>query len=148
MPRDGSVIGVGVDLVDVAALRQLLNTGGDSFASAAWTAAEREDAQGDPERLAARWAGKEAAMKALGSGLGEVSPLDIEVVTDEASGAPHLCLHDSAAKRAAAAGVSGWHVSVAHEGAWAVGFVVAVGSRTGCSGDADPLHNTERQHDE
>ena len=120
-----NVVGVGIDVVDVDDLRALLEFGGESFASAAWTVVERQDAQEDPERLAARWAGKEAAMKALGMGLGALSPLDVEIISDPASGAPQVHLHAEALARSAGAGIATWHVSLAHEGRWAVGIVVA-----------------------
>jgi holo-[acyl-carrier protein] synthase len=120
-----NVVGVGIDVVDVDDLRALLGSGGEAFVSAAWTAAERKDAQEDPQRLAARWAGIEAAMKALGIGLGVLSPLDVEIISDPVSGAPRVHLHAEALVRSAGAGIAMWHVSLAHEGRWAVGVVVA-----------------------
>lgn len=120
-----NIVGVGIDVVDVDDLRALLDAGGEAFASAAWTAGEREDAQEDPQRLAARWAGKEAAMKALGIGLGALSPLDVEIISDPASGAPQVHLHAEALARSAGVGIATWHVSLAHEGRWAVGVAIA-----------------------
>ena len=67
--------GIGVDLVDVGMFEELLVSGGAAFLDIGWTEGEQRDAEGSPERLAARWAAKEAVMKALGRGLGEVDPL-------------------------------------------------------------------------
>ena len=78
----GAGQGIGVDLVDVEELQQLVAEGGEEFVRDYWTDKERAEVAGDPmERLAGRWAAKEAVMKALGIGVGEVDPIDIEVVT-------------------------------------------------------------------
>lgn len=119
------VAGVGVDLVDVAILEDLLTSGQDVMLDTAWTGIEQQDADGVPERLAARWAAKEAVMKALGRGLGDVDPLDIEVVRGN-GGAPEVRLRGSAAEVADQSGVVSVHVSMSHEQGWAVGFAVAV----------------------
>lgn len=125
--------GVGVDLVDVGMLNELLNSGGSAFLDTGWTEAEQRDVVGIPERLAGRWAVKEAVMKALGRGLGDIDPLHIEVMT-VSNGAPEVRLCDSAAAAAQQAGVETVKVSVAHEQGWAVGFAVATPPRCGhCS---------------
>ena len=125
--------GVGVDLVDVGMVQELLNSGGSAFLNTGWNETEQRDASGSPERLAGRWAVKEAVMKALGRGLGDIDPLHIEVVT-ESSGAPGVRLRDSAATAAQQAGVETVKVSMAHEQGWAVGFAVAAPPRCGhCS---------------
>ena len=51
-------------MVDLAMFASLHEAGGQAFLANVWTAAERHDAQGSTERLAARWAAKEAVMKA------------------------------------------------------------------------------------
>ena len=117
------VTGVGVDLVDVTMLEGLMTSGWDAFLGVAWTELEQRDAEGAPERLAARWAVKEAVMKALGLGLGDVDPLDIEVVRG-VSGAPAVRLRASAAEAARQVGVENVHVSMSHEQGWAAGFAV------------------------
>ena len=118
------VAGIGVDLVDVGMFGELLESGGSAFLDTGWTEGEQRDAGGSPERLAARWATKEAVMKALGRGLGDVDPLDIEVVHG-ISGAPEARLHGSAAEAAEQAGAGLVHVSMSHEQGWAVAFAVA-----------------------
>jgi holo-[acyl-carrier protein] synthase len=122
-----TVVGVGVDLCEVERLRRTLaRTPG--FATRVYTDAERETCgrRRDPaEGLAARFAAKEAVLKALGRGLGACAFRDIEVVR-AASGAPSLALHDSAARLAAEHGVTSWHVSLTHTATMAEAVVIAL----------------------
>ena len=84
-------------------------------------------ARRDPaERFAARFAAKEAVLKAMGVGLGACAFRDIEVVRAE-SGAPSLALHGAAAELAAARGIARWHVSLSHTSVVAEALVIAVG---------------------
>lgn len=79
----------------------------------------------DPgQRLAARFAAKEALSKALGVGIGALSWRDVEVVRDD-NGAPELSLTGRAAALAAGRGVDRWHVSLSHTDSVAVAVVVA-----------------------
>lgn len=124
----GPVAGVGTDLVDIDRIRGLLARQ-PGFAERHFTGAERAwcERRRDPaERFAARFAAKEATLKALGVGLGALRLVDIEVVT-EPSGAPRLVLHGTAAERATAAGVVGWRVSLSHSRELATAVVVALG---------------------
>jgi len=109
------VIGLGVDTVDVDRFREVLRRT-PGLAQRVFTDAERAYAaeQRDPtERLAVRFAAKEAVMKVLGVGLGGVRMRDIEVVR-AASGAPGLLLHGGAAELAARHGVQRWWLSLTH----------------------------------
>lgn len=124
VPSSG-IAGIGVDLVDVGVMRGLMASGQKPFLDTGWTTGEQRETEGEPERLAARWAAKEAVMKALGRGLGDVDPLDIEI-TRGSNGAPVVLLLDSAAEAAELAGVERVHVSMSHEQGWAVAFAVAV----------------------
>lgn len=99
-----------------------------TLADRLFTAAERSYAEsaGDPtERYAVRYAAKEAAMKALGVGLGAFDWHDVEVVRT-ATGAPELCVTGRAAELAAAAGVTRWLVTLSHTTAAAEAVVVAL----------------------
>lgn len=119
-----STAGAGIDMVDLATFASLHETGGLAFLANGWTAAEQHDAQGSMERLAARWAAKEAVMKALRCGLGDLDPLDIEILT-EPDGAPLVVLHRDALAAATALGVARWHVSLCHEDGWAAALAIA-----------------------
>lgn len=121
----GDVSGIGVDLVDIELMRSLVDAGGPSFVDAYWTAAEQNVTGRRVERLAGRWAAKEAVMKSLGSGVGEIDPIDIEI-TAQASGAPEVVLHGGAAERAKELSIKTCHVSITHESSWAAAFAFAV----------------------
>jgi holo-[acyl-carrier protein] synthase len=116
--------GVGIDLMEVEPLRQLLVSGGRSFLNAAWTAREQRDTNRQPEGLAGKWVAKEAVMKALGHGIGDLDPRDVEIVTT-AHGAPQVELHRSARAIAKRQRITTWHLSVTHEGGWAAAIAIA-----------------------
>lgn len=124
----GGVIGVGIDLVDVDRFRvSLART--PSMVDRMFTPGERAYALGanDPtERFAARFAAKEAVMKALGVGLGAFGFHDVEVVRAE-GGAPSLVVVGPAASLAASRGVVAWQLSLTHTATTAGAFVIAVG---------------------
>lgn len=120
------LIGLGVDSVDVDRFRLVLART-PRLRTRVFTAAELEYAamQRDPtQRLAARFAAKEATMKALGVGLGEVRLVDIEV-SRQPSGAPRLRLHRGAEALAETLGVSRWWLSMSHTDLVATAVVVA-----------------------
>lgn len=118
---------VGIDLVEVEPLRQLLVSGGRPFLDAAWTAREQRESNRQAEGLAGKWAAKEAVMKALGRGIGDMDPRDVEVVTTQ-HGAPRVELHRTARGIATRQGITSWHVSVTHEGGWAAAIAIASSS--------------------
>jgi len=120
------VIGVGVDLVEVDRMRTALART-PTLEARLFTDGERAYARAahDPaERFAVRFAAKEAAMKALGVGLGAIDWHDVEVVR-EGSGRPRLVVTGRALELAADLGVSGWLVSFTHTASMAEAVVVA-----------------------
>ena len=123
------IAGHGIDLVEVARIARLIDDHGQRFLDRCFTAHERGCAEGTKRRaehLAARFAAKEAVLKALGTGLtGGIAWTDIEVVRQD-SGAPSIRLHNEAAKLAASSGVSRWLVSLTHTGGHAAASVIAV----------------------
>jgi holo-[acyl-carrier protein] synthase len=116
--------GVGIDLVEIEPLCQLMQSGGAAFLDAAWTLREQHDANGQPEGLAGKWAAKEAVMKTLQRGIGELDPLDVEIVTTQL-GAPGVELHRAARAAARHKKIGQWHLSVTHEGGWAAAIAIA-----------------------
>lgn len=121
-----AVVGVGVDAVDVPRLRKVI---GRTPGVERRMFTEGERAYGarsrDPaKRLAARFAAKEAVMKALGVGLGAFKLTDVEVVKRR-SGAPEVSLSGTAARLAGEAGVQRWHLSLTHSDTVAVAVVIA-----------------------
>ncbi len=118
----------GVDLVEVARIAQIRARHGDRFLDRVFTPAEREYALASrraDERLAARFAAKEAVMKALGTGQGAgVRFRDIEVVHDD-RGAPALVLHGRAHTVAHERRVRSWTLSLSHVRRVAIASVIA-----------------------
>lgn len=119
---------VGIDTVSLANLRESLAAFGSRFVCRLFTegeqAAAASQADGGLDRLAARFAAKEAAIKALGLGELGVNWRDIEVVR-QADGAPRLQLHGRAARHAHALGVRDLALSMSHDGDQACAVVVA-----------------------
>jgi holo-[acyl-carrier protein] synthase len=123
----GLAVGVGVDLCDVVRMREVLGRT-PGFARRVFTEDEREycDRKRDPaERYAARFAAKEAVLKAMGLGIGACGMRDIEVVR-ASSGAPSLALHRRALPLAAERGITGWLLTLSHTDTLAIAQVVAV----------------------
>ena len=123
-----SVVGVGVDAVDVERFRRVLDRRAH-LADRLFTGGERAyaAAASDPvPRMSTRFAAKEATMKALGVGLGAFPFADVEVVRNGLD-APSLVLHRSALRRAEHAGVVRWHLSLTHTEQMALAVAIAVG---------------------
>ncbi|MBI5961552.1 MAG: holo-ACP synthase [Chloroflexi bacterium] len=116
---------IGVDLIEVDRIRQAMDRYGERFFARFFTPLEREQSGGIPARLAARFAAKEAAAKALGTGIGDVCWVDIEVFSDE-RGRPHLRLYRAAAQLSAELGLHHWQVSLSHTAEHAIAFVAAL----------------------
>ncbi len=122
-----TVVGVGTDLVDLDRFRKVIRRT-PAIVERLFTDDERAyaDRRRDPtEPLAARFAAKEAVLKALGLGLGSVPFRDIEVVRAE-SGQPSLVLHGNAERAARLRGVGGWMVTMSHTAHVAQAVALAV----------------------
>lgn len=119
-------LALGVDLVEVARIAAALEKHPQRFLTRHFTARETPQCRRDSRRLAARWAAKEAAVKALGTGIGPVGWHDVEVVID-ADGVPELVLHGPARRKAELAGLTEWAVTLTHTDEHAVAVVAAVG---------------------
>ena len=121
------MIGIGIDVVELDRFARALARS-PGVARRLFTEAERAYGTrgADPTaHLAARFAAKEAAMKALGVGLGAFGFHDVEVVRAPL-GAPSLAVTGTAATLAAEQGVTGWRVSLSHTGRTAHAVVVAL----------------------
>ena len=115
----GVIVGIGVDLVDVARLDRALRRT-PALAARLFTEGERA---APPASLAACFAAKEAVAKALGGPPG-LRWADVEIVHDQA-GRPGLTVRGTVADAARRLGVHRWHVSLTHDGGVSVAFVVA-----------------------
>lgn len=121
------IVGLGTDLVGIERIRGVFARQGVRFLDRIYTAGEQAycHAARDPaERLAVRWAAKEAVMKALGTGWAMgVDFRQIEVVSG--AGAPRLALRGEAAAVAARLGVDRLHLSLSHSDGMAIATVIA-----------------------
>jgi holo-[acyl-carrier protein] synthase len=121
------IIGVGIDVVPVERFAESL-TRTPGLRDRLFTEAEQRTPSGNlrtGESLAARFAAKEAVAKALGAP-GDLHWHDAEVTVGD-HGRPHLEVRGTVAGRAAQLGVSGWHLSLSHDGGIASAVVVAEG---------------------
>jgi holo-[acyl-carrier protein] synthase len=117
-------LSTGIDLVEIARVHDAIERHGDKFVSRIFTEAEQRDCGNRVASLAARFAAKEAVAKALGTGIGDVSWLDIEVVGDE-NHAPRLYLYGAGEQLAKKLGLNTWSVSLSHTETLATALVVA-----------------------
>lgn len=117
----------GVDLVHLPRIERIWREHGDHFLRRIYTAAEREyclDGRVQVQRLAGRFAVKEAVMKALGTGWrGGIEWTDIETIADPL-GKPVVSLHGQTAQAARDRGITHWLVSISHAGEYALASAI------------------------
>ena len=123
------IVGIGVDATEIARVVGLYERHPETFLARVFTPGEREycrsRGKGFGESLAARWAVKEAVMKALGTGWNDgVTWTDIETRTLP-SGRPELVVSGGAKKIADALGIVEWSLSITHTKTTAIAFVIA-----------------------
>jgi holo-[acyl-carrier protein] synthase len=121
------IVGIGLDLIEIDRIRDVYQRHRERFVKRVLTEDERAYVLRfkDPaERLAGRWAVKEAAFKALGTGLGEgMRWRDVEV-RRAPSGKPELVLHGVALARAQELGATVFHVTLTHGNGLAMAQVI------------------------
>ena len=121
------IAATGVDLVSIPRLAKVRGRHGERFLRKVFTEDESSEClkRALPDQgLAGRFAAKEAALKALGTGWAMgIGWKDVEVRKSD-GGRPVLALHGQAATAAAALGVKSTHLSLSHDGDYAVAFVV------------------------
>ncbi|MEW6241433.1 MAG: holo-ACP synthase [Chloroflexota bacterium] len=119
-------IASGIDLIEIERVRSAIETHGERFLQRVFTPRELKERGGRVESLAGLFAAKEAAAKALGCGIGDVTWKEIEILRGEA-GAPRLVLHGTAERMAKEKGLTEWSVSLSHSRSHAVAVVTAIG---------------------
>ncbi len=115
-------IRIGVDIVEINRVGAAIEKWGDRFLKRVYTAAEIGSYRTKTESLAARFAAKEALMKALGGEGVLISWTDIEVLS-ETSGRPRVDLHGLARARAHELGLNRFEISLSHSRDSAIAFV-------------------------
>ena len=123
------VIKIGTDICSIQRVSNTYSRFGSRFLSRILTPLEIEYVLSRPlhlhGRLAGRFAAKEAASKALGTGWRGVGWKEFEIL-NQRSGAPTLRLHGRAAALAARKGLTDWEVTISHEREFATAFVLAI----------------------
>lgn len=125
-----AILGLGSDLVAIARVERAWARHGQAFPDRILTAIEQEEGTHrgyGAHFLAGRFAAKEAAAKALGTGLAEGVRLgDLEVVPSS-RGVPALAFHGTAAEQATELGVLRSHLTISHDGGFALATVLLEG---------------------
>lgn len=124
------VIGHGIDLVDIAELRRWIEDPRDPLIPRCFVQAELDEIGDGPdriERLAGRFAAKEAILKALGTGFGAGVAFSDVVIHRGAGAPPQVRLTGGAAKAAAELGITEWRLSISHAGPMAMASAIAIG---------------------
>ena len=121
------IVGIGIDVAEVSRIRRVIESQKDRFLRRVYTASEAaycEQFKNKFERYAGRFAAKEAAMKALGTGWTRgVRWVDLEVVRLR-GGRPTLYLHGEAKKIADSLGVKNIALSITHSATQAIAQVI------------------------
>jgi holo-[acyl-carrier protein] synthase len=124
------ILGIGVDIVEVDRIQSAVERHGSSFVQRVFTPDEADYCRLSPhpeQRFSTRFAAKEAALKALGTGWAQgLQFVDVEVLNNDA-GAPSIRLHGKAAERARKMGVESILVSLSHHHDFAVAQVLLEG---------------------
>ena len=115
---------IGVDVVDIERSVRMLDRFPDRFRQRVLTDAEQAYCRRKPERIAGRWAAKEAISKVLGLGVRGVGWREIEILPNWA-GAPQVTLHRRALARSERIGLQELTVSISHERNVAVAVAIA-----------------------
>jgi holo-[acyl-carrier protein] synthase len=116
----------GIDLIEIERFREAVQRHGVRFLNRVFTTRELEEVGENIPSLAARFAAKEAAAKALGTGIGAVRWQEIEVLRGPAR-EPILSLHGEAARLAEALELEQWSLSLSHSREHAIALIVALG---------------------
>ena len=113
----------GVDIIEIPRIQAAIDSWGARFLKRIYTDSEVEYCRGHVPELAVRFAGKEAVMKALGTGFRGISWRDIEILPNR-RGAPLVYLSGTAKVRADEIGIQDLAISLSHSREYAVASVV------------------------
>ena len=123
------IVAHGIDLVDCPRIEQMIRRHGERFTERVFTAAERAYAKANKnevEKLAGRFAAKEAVLKLIGTGWrGKVAWTDIEIINNS-SGQPKVTLDGEVKKIADKLGIKHISVSITHTANFAIASAVAL----------------------
>jgi holo-[acyl-carrier protein] synthase len=117
---------IGVDIIEILRIKKASASWGERFLKRIYTNRELDLCQGKMESLAARFAGKEAVMKALRGPLTASTWKEIEILSGT-EGEPVVILHGQALEAANRLGLSGFSISLSHSRDNAVALVIGCG---------------------
>jgi holo-[acyl-carrier protein] synthase len=117
---------VGIDLIEIDRIEAAVARWGERFFKRVYTEAEREHCRGRAPELAARFAAKEAVMKALGTGIRGVGWREIEVLPNR-DGKPLVHLYGGARRKAEELGLGAIAISLSHSRDYALASAVGGG---------------------
>ncbi len=126
LPHGRVVVGLGIDLCEVERVARAIERHGDRFLARLFRDGEVRRPRSSPaffEHVAGLFAAKEAAMKALGTGMRGVAFREVAFAR-RAGGPPRLALYGRAAERAAAVGAGAAHVTITHTRSLAAAVVL------------------------
>ncbi len=114
---------IGVDIIEIARIQEAVDRWGERFLQRVYTEPELKLCRKKPSSLTARFAGKEAVMKTLGTGTRGISWREIEILA-EPSGKPLVRLYDKAQDKADDLGLGELAISLSDSKEYAIAFVV------------------------
>ena len=124
------IIGIGIDIIEISRIKDAIIR--QSFVQRVFTVGEQQycESRGVQKAAsyAARFAGKEAVMKAFGTGLAGGTLQDIEILLND-KGCPHVQLSGQFATLAKEMGVSAIHISLSHAREYAAAQAILWGGR-------------------
>jgi holo-[acyl-carrier protein] synthase len=118
-------LAVGIDVILISRVRKVLERHPERFLQRVYTPEEVAFCRGRVHELAARFAAKEAVMKALGTGARGLAWREIEILPNR-RGKPLIYLHGDAKKRGETIGLQGVDISLTHEGDLAIAAVAGM----------------------
>ena len=122
-----AIVGLGTDIAEIDRFEKSLSKLGEAFAKRILTEPELVTFHATKQQsrfLAKRFAAKEAASKALGTGIAKGVTFHDFIVSNDANGKPILSLHNQALAYATSAGVTHIHLSISDERHYAVATVI------------------------
>jgi holo-[acyl-carrier protein] synthase len=124
------VLGIGTDIIECHRIAQMIEKHGETFLQRVFTHREIlycSSRKAASQHYAGRWAAKEAALKALGTGWAKgIRWTDIEV-HNEVGGKPSIVLANKAEEVATSLGIDSMLLSISHCRAYAIAYVTALG---------------------
>ncbi len=119
---------IGVDIIEIARIEKAIARWGEGFLHRIYTEPESRLCHKKPLSLAARFAGKEAVIKAIGTQTKGIGWREIEILADP-NGKPLVRLYGKAQNQADSLGLGELAISLSHSKEYAVAFVVGEAKR-------------------